>query len=576
MTRDPRLILLFALVAALAVYAPTLGRGLVDYDDGYMIRDNWVVKTPSLASAKTILFDLDSPKRFVLSPEYLPVRDFSIMLDAALWGDWYPGFHITNVVLYLLAIALWFSVLVGFGIDRTVAAVALLLWALHPAHAESVAWLAERKGLLGVMFAGLAGFAYVRLRAQQSWRWFALALVATLFAVWSKAQAAFGVAALGGLELALPSPQRRQAWRSLGAMAVVGALAFVPVMVLAARADVVGLTSHAPGGRVSMVLGVHGFYLELATMLVRNAVSYPVGTQGPSMFQVILGAAFLLAACVAVWRVPWLRAPVAIWLIAWFPVSHLALPLQMIFVADRYLLVSSLGFCLGVSLLVARMSSSRLRWVLVGALTLAAFLRTLDAQSTWRDPQTLWERAVASNPDDGEAWSAYAEAVARTGNSDAALRIADEGLTHVRHPRLLLRRALLLLDRDPAAGATAMREAAVAGDARAMSNLALLLLARNQLDEALRWARDGAARGPMYAPARRALGRVELTAAHLTEAEVEFRRAYALEPSCTNGYNLALVLQKRGHSAEARAQLVPCVTDPALGPRVRTLLQGLR
>src|SRR5215475_3242177 len=158
--RHPGILLLgLALVAAAAIYAPTLGRGLVSYDDPWLYRDNFVVAHPSTHALRAVFFELDphSPVRYALGAEYLPVRDLSVMLDVALWGEAYGGFHLTNLVIYLAAIALVFAMLDGFGVDRKIAGLAVLIWAIHPSHAESVAWLAERKGLLGALFAAAAG-----------------------------------------------------------------------------------------------------------------------------------------------------------------------------------------------------------------------------------------------------------------------------------------------------------------------------------------------------------------------------------------------------------------------------------
>src|SRR5262249_32952074 len=247
------------------------------------------------SSLYTIFFDLDSPRRFTLSPEYLPIRDLSIMLDSAIWGTAYEGFHLTNVVLYLASIALFYAMLTGFGVDKTIAGIAALVWALHPSHAESVAWITERKGLLGIAFALACGTTYARFRAGGSARWLALAMVTAVCAVWSKAPAAFAVAALAGLELVLPA--RRVSWRrSLAALAAIGTLAmlaFVPVVMLATSSSVVGASSHA--GRLAMVLGVHGFYLRLAAMAMPNALSYPLASHGPSTVDIALGALGLVA-----------------------------------------------------------------------------------------------------------------------------------------------------------------------------------------------------------------------------------------------------------------------------------------
>jgi tetratricopeptide (TPR) repeat protein len=244
----------------------------------------------------------------------------------------------------------------------------------------------------------------------------------------------------------------------------------------------------------------------------------------------------------------------------------------MIIVADRYLLLPSLGFCLAVAFAATSISSARARRGLIAVLVLAAALRTLDAKSSWRDGESLWARAVESNPAAGEAWSAYAEAVNRTGNAERAEQIVAEGLTHVRPGRLLMRGALLRLARGDAEGGRAlMREASDAGEPRAMSNLSLLLLATNP-DEALALGRKGAQLMPMYAPARRAAGKVELATGHAAAAEIEFRRAHDLEPSCTNAYNLALALLQLEHRDEARAFLEPCRGDSALGHQIEAAL----
>ncbi|HEX8110850.1 MAG TPA: hypothetical protein VF516_24125, partial [Kofleriaceae bacterium] len=129
--RHPGILLLgLALIAAAAIYAPTLGRGLVSYDDPWLVRDNFVVAQPSAHALRAIFFDLDPPVRYALGAEYLPVRDVSVMLDVALWGDAYGGFHLTNLAIYLAAIALGFAMLDGFGVDRTIAGLAVLIWAI--------------------------------------------------------------------------------------------------------------------------------------------------------------------------------------------------------------------------------------------------------------------------------------------------------------------------------------------------------------------------------------------------------------------------------------------------------------
>ncbi len=581
--RRPGILLLgLALVAAAAIYAPTLGRGLVSYDDPWLYHDNFVVAHPSVDALRAVFFDLDprSPARYALGAEYLPVRDLSVMLDFALWGDAYGGFHLTNLLLYLASIALVFAMLDGFGVERTVAGLAVLIWAIHPSHAESVAWLAERKGLLGAVFAAAAGLGYARFRAGRGAGWLAGAALATVCAVWSKAPASFAIAALGALELALPA--RRRSWRrsglGLGVLAIVGAAAFAPVLITASRTGVVAVAGH--GDRLATVLGVHGFYLELGAMVRPNALAYPA----PGAAEIALGAIGLVAMLgVALvpargrWRPPGeLRAAAGLWLLGWFPASHLALALQNL-VADRYALWPTLGLALAAAVGIARLPTPRARIALAAVIALAELARSLDAQASWASSAALWERAVASAPTDSAAWSMYAEALDSSGHADLAEAAVTEGLLRAPSPRLELRQALLLRARGRRAEAIPLLEhAARGGEPRAMEDLALELLDAGRIDEAQGWAARAAAAAPFSASAQRAHGKVALAAGRPAEALAAFTAAYRLQPQkLSNRYNLGLALGALHRPGEARPHLEACLADPALHDRAAAALSRL-
>ncbi len=148
----------------------------------------------------------------------------------------------------------------------------------------------------------------------------------------------------------------------------------------------------------------------------------------------------------------------------------------------------------------------------------------------------------------------------------------EEGLQHSEAPRLIMREALLALDRGAKAdGIALMRKAAEAGEYRAMTNLAYLLLQDGSVTEALDWAHRSAARVPLYANGQRVLGMVALEARLPDEALRAFERAYALEPrNLENRFNLGLALHR---DVDARPHLEACVHDVALGRRARALLR---
>jgi tetratricopeptide (TPR) repeat protein len=579
--RDPGLAwLALALGTAVALYAPALDRGLVNYDDPWLYQDNALLHHPSWSSVVTVFTDLDSAQRLALSPEYLPVRDLSVMADYAVWGEHYGGFHLTSLVLYLAAIALWFRALVELGIRRSIAGLAMLLWAVHPSHAESVAWLAERKGVLGMMWAGTCALGYARFRAGRGIGWLVLAMVGGVAAVWSKAIAAFAVAALGPLELVLPGP--RVSWRrsltGLGAIGVVAGLAYVPVVLLAVRWSIVGGdAAPLPASRLASVVGVHGFYLRLAAGGLANAVSYPIASAGPSVLDLVLGGLGFVGLAVALARgAPALRAAATLWLFGWLPVGHLLLPLQMVFVADRYLLLPTLGFALAIATAIEQLP--RLRGLVIAAVVVAFGLRAVDAQATWSGNVPLWSRAVQSNPADANAWAMYVEALDGEGRTAEATRVIAEAFEHVRTPRLVMHAGLVAFaDGRPAEGLAFMTEAAAGGEPRAMANLGNLLATNGDPRRGLPWARLATAVAPRYANGHRIHGKIaRLLDRYSPESLDAFSRAYQLEPnSAVNRYNLGIALGDAGRRAEARALLESCLPDRVMAHAARLALDHL-
>src|SRR5205823_2017819 len=91
-----------------------------------------------------------------------PLTWLSYMLDVSVFGIHPWGFHLTNVLLHAVSVALLFLLLRRMtGAIWRSAAVAIL-FALHPLHVEAVAWVAERKELLSTFFGMLSLMFYVR------------------------------------------------------------------------------------------------------------------------------------------------------------------------------------------------------------------------------------------------------------------------------------------------------------------------------------------------------------------------------------------------------------------------------
>ncbi len=131
------------------LYLPVLGYPFVNFDDPF-----YVVNNPDVA--RGLSFGSLGHAFVALQGFYHPITWLSLALDAHLFGRRAGCFHLTNLWIHLAnTVLLYRLVRRGFR-DRKVAFATALLFAIHPANVEAVAWVSERKGLLAALFC-LAG-----------------------------------------------------------------------------------------------------------------------------------------------------------------------------------------------------------------------------------------------------------------------------------------------------------------------------------------------------------------------------------------------------------------------------------
>ncbi|MGD0666044.1 MAG: tetratricopeptide repeat protein [Bryobacteraceae bacterium] len=149
-------ICLLLLAAIFGVYARSLQFAFVNYDD-----PDYVTNNPHVRQGITmdgVLWAFTSTE----AANWFPVTRLSHMLDVQLFGmdaDWH---HLVSVLLHAAASVLLFLFLARATAARGPSAFVAFVFALHPLHVESVAWVAERKDVLCALFWFLALWAYVR------------------------------------------------------------------------------------------------------------------------------------------------------------------------------------------------------------------------------------------------------------------------------------------------------------------------------------------------------------------------------------------------------------------------------
>jgi Tfp pilus assembly protein PilF len=158
----PTTICLFLVVATVAIYWPVTNCNFVTFDDvDYFTNNNYVQTGLSLANIKWAFTT-------GFAANWHPLTWISLMIDAQLFGNGPFGPHLVNLLLHGANTGLLFFLLRQLTSATWKSAFVAALFALHPLHTESVAWVAERKDVLSVFFGLISLCAYARYVGKQS------------------------------------------------------------------------------------------------------------------------------------------------------------------------------------------------------------------------------------------------------------------------------------------------------------------------------------------------------------------------------------------------------------------------
>lgn len=519
--RIRRALLIAALV--LVAYLPALRAGYV-WDDDYHVTRNEALRTPGG------LFRIWTDT--AATPQYYPLTHTSFWIDYRLFGLDPRGYHAVNVLLHALVALLFWRLLLLLEVPG--AWLAAALFAVHPVHVESVAWISERKNVLAGAFYLGAAICFLRRSRASAIVLFACALlsksvtatlpVALALVVWWKWRRIERreIGLLGPMLLAGASMGWLTAWlekHQIGASGEDWGLSLPDRFVVAGRA-------------IWFYLGKLVWPSELSFVYSR----WQIVASDPTGWAYLV-AALGVGATLWFWRERIGRATFVAW--AFFIVTLSpalgffdVYPMRYSFVADHFQYLASLG---PIALLAAAASSAvqHLRLhvdppkkylgpAAAAALILILMGQTIERTRVFRDEETLWRDTLAKNP---EAWMArnnlgiFLSSMGRSEEAEVSFREA-----------LKLRPDL----------------------ASAHNNLGFLLLGQNRLDEAAAHLSLAIELTPNDLNARLHLGEVRSRQGKLDEAQAQYAEAARLRPdSATARFKLATVLARRGKLTEA-------------------------
>ena len=536
--------------------------------------------------------------------QYYPLTGTSFWLDYHLWGFWTLPYHVENILLHATAALLFWRLLLRLKAPG--AWLAGALFALHPVMVESAGWITERKNVLSLVLYLGALLAYGRFNrfwqgdnapgdsAPHRRRAYALALLLFAAALLAKATA-FSLPAV--LLLLCWWKRGRIRWRA----DVLPALPFF-ALTLGLGLQTAWLEKHHVGAEGSewampfpercLIAGrALWFYAGKLLWPANLCFVYPRWQLDARSFgqwlYPVTAAGTLLSLWLARGRIG--RGPAAaVFFFAGtlFPMLGFmnAYGARYSFVWDHWVYLSSLGLiALGAGGVARALERRRTPAMLYG---LAGILLPVLAVLTWRqsrmytDMETLWNTALARNPNAAMAYVNLGGLLLEAGQVDEAMARFQKALEiDPRDEDACYNLGLALLRKGQVDEAMAQFRKAIEiqpGYAKAHYNLGTVLYQNGQVDPAIAHLRKALETRPDYPEAHNNLGAILLEQGQVDEAIFHFQKALEAQPANAPAQcNLGNLLLQHGRVDEAIAHLQKALEIQPDLPEVRQTLAEL-
>jgi tetratricopeptide (TPR) repeat protein len=564
-----------ALVAATVwVYLPVRGYPFIGFDDPGYVTENPNVKGG--LSTAAVWWALTTGHM----ANWHPLTWISHEIDVQLFGLNAGAHHLVNLGLHVANTLLLFVLLTrttrAIGRSALVAA----LFALHPMHVESVAWVAERKDVLSTFFWLLTMWAYVSwVREPRAWRygllllWFALGLASKPMRV--TLPCALLLVDVWPLRRVVVGETPRRAWLGL-------VTEKLPLFGLAAASSVVTYVAQRRAGamqsfealslpiRIVNAILAYGTYLKKLAVPSELGLLYPYQRYLPVLTALAVLVVLAVASVVSVRSMrtrPYLAT-------GWFWFLGTLVPVIGIVqvgkqpMADRYTYVPSIGLFIAVVWGVSELQRLNVpRQALVAASVLAVALYTWAARRQveyWHSGVELWEHTIAVTEDNYLAHNNLGFDLARSGRPLEAIPHYDEAIRL--SPRLAGVRsnaalALLALGRTDEAITRFEDELRLTPENYLVrANLGFALSRQGRLEEAIKQLTEAIRLKSDYTEAHNALGLALARTNDLEGAKVHYRESLRLKPDFAEAHNnLGAALASEGNLDDAVVQFTEAI-----------------
>ncbi len=462
-----RILILLGLIT-LVVFGQVIGFEFVNIDDPVYINNFMVVKGLTLEGLAWVFASIHT--NFSTTLNWV-----SHMIDVELFGLNPAGHHLTSLLLHLVNTFLFFIILDGITRDRWKSAMAAVLFAIHPLRVETVAWVADRKDLLAMLFSLLTMAAYWKYAVHRRPLWYGVTTICFVLALLAKPVMVIlpfvllliDFWPLDRLKSSGESPfqwarVKPLLWEKVPLLGLSGLFSWIAYNGQAVHNVMVSETALPWFVRWLNVPVNYMRYIEKIFWPTDLAVFYPLSYQTPTVW--IIAGSLLLLIAVTVWVLRCFRGAPYLW-VGWFWFLGSLVPVVGFVkagfqeIADRYTYFPLIGIFImvvwGLAEAVKRWNVSAMAVRFVSAILVAVLMLVSWNQTrVWESSVTLFQHTVDHTERNDFAHNNLGHALMLRGRTEESILHFKKALEY--NPRhvmahLNLAKAYRNLDRTPEA-----------------------------------------------------------------------------------------------------------------------------
>jgi tetratricopeptide (TPR) repeat protein len=424
-----KMIGLYSLISVFIVllYFNSLGNQFTNWDDG-MIYQNRSIRDLSWEGIKKI---------FTLEPgnAYQPIRMISYAVDYHFWELNPLGYHITNIIFYILTCIMVYFAVLHLSIHlrekayseshRRVALFGSLLFAAHPVHVEAVTWMVGRKEVLQGFFFFLAFYSYLKGRGEEGAKkiiYLSIVLVSLLLAVLSKPSAVVFPAVIILYEITLAEEKSlnfiKKHWVFLSAALLVsGIFTFIMMKVMFEAGGIKHYRGSDISSNILLCLYVFLQNIKLLIFTINYSAGYSFVVSMPvfsmkNIILILMTVSLFALSVVSLRKTKVIFFSLFFFLITFLPYLNI-IPISTL-KADRYVFIASFSFVFLLGIVFDRLYAYQhekfsqgffklISVVVFLFLLLSYSFMTIRQNTIWQNSYTLWSDAVEKQPESSTA-----------------------------------------------------------------------------------------------------------------------------------------------------------------------------